>query len=64
MNNAQWGFNGDFEKPTFTPSVNIHDKDGSGFCHYNITDGMIIYHDARNHKLGGTTLPLIEMPEY
>ncbi len=59
QNDAQWNFNGDFERPTFTPSVNIED----GACHYNITDGIIIFHDARNHVLGGKSVPLTEMPE-
>lgn len=59
MNGVIWKFNGDFEKPTFEPSVNIE----NGFCHYTITDGMIIFHDARNHNLGGQTVPLTEAPE-
>lgn len=59
MNNARWYFNGDFEKPTFTPSINV----SNGQCHYNITDGNIVFHDATNHELGGTTQPLIEMPK-
>lgn len=59
VNNAQWSFNNNFEKPTFNPSINIE----NGKCHYNITDGMIIYHDATAHALGGTTVALIEMPE-
>jgi len=57
-NGAIWTFNGNFEKPTFHPSVNIE----KGKCHYTITDGLIIFHDATNHNLGGTVVPLIEMP--
>lgn len=70
-----WGFNGDFDKPTFTPSYLTwndpnpkaqpeHDPTGkyrNGFrCHSFITDGNIQFLDDCTHKLAGQT---VELPE-
>ena len=55
---ATWTFNGDVERPTFTPSVNI-----VGRCHYNITNGTIQYHGDSTHALAGQTIPMPEIPE-
>jgi hypothetical protein len=72
----KWGFNNDYEKPTFTPSYLTwldpnpkadpkYDKDGkfrNGFrCHSFITDGSIRYLDDCTHKLAGKT---VELPEW
>ncbi len=51
-----WKFNGDVDKPTFKPSVNI-----VGRCHYYITDGTIAYQDDCQHALKSQTVPL---PDY
>lgn len=57
-----WKFNGNFEKPTFTPSMNetAENKEFGLFrrCHFTITDGMIHYHGDCTHELAGQTLPL------
>lgn len=64
-----WSFNGDFERPTFTPSllVHAHEPTGQGLpgykqerCHLNITDGQIIYHMDSEHAMRGTTVPVPE----
>lgn len=52
-----WAFNGDFDKPTFTPSVNFPGK-----CHHVITDGIIYFCDDSAHELKGQTVPLPEIP--
>ena len=57
-NGARWTFNGNLEKPTFSPSMNI----GNDWCHYNLTDGELRYTTCRGHNLGGQTLPLPELP--
>lgn len=57
---AQWSFSGDRSRPTFTPSVNFDWK----VCHYNITDGKIIFHGDCTHKLKGQTVELPDIPEY
>jgi len=70
-----WGFNGDYDKPTFTPSyltwvepnphANPRYKKGKylhGFrCHSFITDGNIQFLDDCTHKLKGQT---VELPEW
>lgn len=67
-----WGFNGNVDKPTFTPSIN--EMTGSFAdpkyiddpaipptrCHYIITDGKIYYCGDSTHSLKGQT---IELPE-
>jgi hypothetical protein len=63
-----WGFNGNMEKPTFTPSLlNWHD----GYpaenippkrCHINLTDGIINYCGDCTHQLAGKSVPMEEIP--
>lgn len=73
---ARWTFDGNAQRPTFTPSVNIkwgrfadpnykpvEGHDHSGVCHYNITSGRIIFHGDSTHKLSGQTVDLPDMPE-
>ncbi len=54
---AKWGFNGNAEKPTFTPSINI-----VGQCHYFITDGQIQFCTDSRHALAGQTVELPDWP--
>ncbi len=56
--NAVWSFNGNVEKPTFSPSVNM-----PGRCHYFITDGQIIFCPDSKHEFSGRTVPLPPIPE-
>lgn len=70
-----WGFNDDYEKPTFTPSyltwVDPNPKadpkyEGgkyfNGFrCHSFIRDGLIEYLNDCTHKLAGQT---VQLPEW
>lgn len=57
-----WSFNGDFEKPTVTPSLHIwvEDKKGNRIstCHSFITNGKIQYLSDCRHKLAGQTVDL------
>jgi hypothetical protein len=57
-NGAKWTFNGDLEKPTFTPSMNV----GDDWCHYHLTNGELRFSTCHGHKLGGQTIPLPELP--
>jgi hypothetical protein len=53
----KWNFNGDFEMPTLTPSVNF-----VGRCHHTITDGRMYFDaDAANHMHGSVDLPEIDV---
>ncbi len=63
----KWGFNGDLEKPTITPSVlHFHTRpDGSRqtHCHYFVRDGKIQYCGDSPHKLSGQTVDLPDWNE-
>ncbi len=71
--NAQWGFNGDVNNPTFTPSVNertgyyvnpemyADSKEHSYQCHFIITDGKIHFCSDCSHGLAGQTVSLPEI---
>lgn len=53
-----WTFNGDHDKPTFHPSINL-----AGRCHYFISDGKISYCPDSQHHLAGKTMDLPDIPE-
>lgn len=67
-----WGFDGDFERPSLTPSVLVHGVDpvpGSGFkgwptCHSFVIRGRIEYLADSTHPLAGQTVPMVELPEH
>lgn len=64
----RWTFNGNFDKPTITPSVNESCNDPghpsynagakSSRCHYIVTDGKIAYQGDCTHNLKGQTVEL------
>jgi hypothetical protein len=55
---GRWAFNGDYERPTFTPSVLVS-GDGA-VCHSFVTDGRIQFLSDCTHSLAGQT---VELPE-
>lgn len=57
-----WEFNGDFEKPTFSPSYLTRAPNFIN-CHSFIRDGMIQFLDDCHHALKGQTVPLPDVPE-
>ena len=70
-----WQFNGDSDKPTFTPSMRlfvIHRTDDDDkplpapveetLCHYFITDGKIQFCSDSPHHLSGQTVDLPDWP--
>jgi hypothetical protein len=70
-----WTFNGDFERPTFMPSVLVTyggrdagQTDADGFrsppavCHSFVTDGRIQFLADSTHALAGQTVDLPEIP--
>jgi len=69
---SRWTFNGDFEKPTFSPSMLIKtgpyptvDKSNpmagkTKFCHSFVRNGQIEYLNDCTHDLAGQT---IELPD-
>jgi len=55
--NDRWTFNGDFEKPTFNPSLLV---EGEIRCHSFVRDGKIQYLSDCTHALAGQTVELEE----
>lgn len=63
-----WGFNGDFERPTLTPSIltrwkasNPDDPEAVALeqvCHSFVTDGRIQFLSDCTHALAGRTVEL------
>jgi len=62
----RWGWNGDAERPTFTPSVLVsYDGADAGMdgappavCHWFVTDGRIQFLADCTHALAGQTVDL------
>jgi len=54
----RWTFNGDFEKPTFSPSMLVNKDDPRTRCHSFVTDGKIQFLSDCFHDLAGQTLEL------
>jgi hypothetical protein len=61
----RWTFNGDFEKPTFSPSLNTWYGGSDGVplhrCHSFIRDGRIEFLGDCTHALAGKTVDLPEI---
>jgi hypothetical protein len=63
---ACWSFNGDIDKPTFTPSIFVNPKNHECHvpelhsCHSFIRDGKIQFLNDCTHELAGQT---VELPE-
>lgn len=54
----RWTFNGDFEKPTFKPSILVQ---GENRCHSFVTDGEIKFLKDCSHDLAGKTVSLPDL---
>ena len=64
---GRWQFNGDLERPTFTPSLNVRCgpfPDGRiEVNHFIVTDGKIAYCCDCTHEFAGQTLELADFTE-
>lgn len=61
----KWGFNGDHEKPTFTPSILASynwDEGEKEVCHSFVTDGKIQFLGDCTHAHANETLEIPEWP--
>lgn len=68
QSSANWSFNGDMERPTFSPSMNqmtnspdskyYNPECESSRCHFILREGIIQYCDDCTHELRGQSLPL------
>lgn len=60
--NAGWNFNGDMEKPSFTPSLLYSGKTYPGRqCHLYVTEGKIHYCGDCDHELSGKVVDMVDL---
>lgn len=59
--NTSWQFNGDVNKPTFSPSVKVSSPRSGTLCHSFVTDGKIQFLSDCVHELAGQTVELPDM---
>ncbi|MBR9807436.1 MAG: hypothetical protein GYB49_09460 [Alphaproteobacteria bacterium] len=52
-----WNWNGDGDKPTFTPSLLVYASETTPRCHLFLTDGVIRYCGDSEHDLAGQSVP-------
>jgi hypothetical protein len=57
-----WNFDGNLDKPSFTPSLkntcDNHPDPKQRCCHLTVTNGKIKYHDDCSHLMAGRTIDL------
>lgn len=55
-----WSFNGDHQRPTFSPSILVrwNAPDGEKICHSYVRDGRIQFLGDCTHALAGQTVDL------
>lgn len=54
-----WSFGGDYEKPTFSPSLLLPGK-----CHLYLQEGKITFLSDSTHELRGRVIDLPEAPKW
>ena len=57
---GRWTFNGDYDKPTFRPSMLKYPDRMGGRSHFFVTDGKIEYLPDCEHEYAGKT---VDIPE-
>lgn len=67
-----WTFNGNLDKPTFSPSFKHHwncgplveppKREGLNICHYIVTDGRVAYCGDCTHDMAGQTIEMPDLP--
>jgi hypothetical protein len=65
VNTPVWGWDGNVEKPTFSPSILVTSRDRK--CHSFVRDGKIEFLSDCTHEFAGIPLPLralISWPEH
>jgi hypothetical protein len=56
-NGPVWSWDGNTQAPTVTPSLNVR-KDKPGQCHFNLTNGMLVYCQDSDHEFKGMSVPI------
>jgi hypothetical protein len=65
MGSARWEFDGNFERPTFSPSLLVtcpgHADPKHRICHSYIRGGFWQFLNDCTHDLAGKTVPMVEV---
>lgn len=64
INLTPWTFNGDFENPTFSPSVLTTLREPKRICHSYIRNGKWEFLADSTHSDAGKTVDMIEVPAW
>lgn len=61
----RWTFNGDMEKPTFSPSMVVKADPAGHFAyeHFFVRDGKIEYLSDCDHPLAGKTVDMVDISD-
>jgi len=62
-NGAKWDFNGNFECPSFTPSLRYVGGPTGTLCHVVLTDGILNYCNDNPHACNNQKIPLPKIPD-
>lgn len=57
-----WSFNGNEDKPTFSPSLLLDKDRPESRCHLFLTDGKLQFLPDCHHRLAGQTVDLPDLP--
>jgi hypothetical protein len=60
----RWTFNGDYDKPTFSPSMLVNHDDPMTRCHSFVKDGSIRFLGDCWHDMKNKTVELEQFPLY
>lgn len=55
-----WTWNGDAEKPTVSPSINVEPIGKRGRCHFHVKDGRIHFCGDCGHDMKGQIVDMID----
>ena len=63
MHVPQWSFNGDMERPTFSPSLRVFDHSdiNKTKCHLFVKDGVLEYLGDCAHSLAGRAVDMVDI---
>ncbi len=61
-----WDWDGDFEKPTLTPSIltNTGPAENPRICHSFLREGVFEFLNDSTHSLAGTHAPMPDLPDW
>ena len=60
----RWSFDGNFDRPTFSPSLVTQKKAAKKVCHLYLQEGQITYLSDSTHGQGGKVFSLPDMEDW